>query len=129
MCGLATTRNDDAGAGLRAVRSRLHSGRQVHEAGDGADHTLGMVDQTDKLTQRGPPPEVNDPLQARMVMPGSPNLDELDSAAKMINNLLRAFGLPPFDGDVVLAAGVDDPERRVGGGQFVHLGVPRFFDV
>ena len=40
------------------------------------------------------------------------DLDEKNLAVEMINHLLKPLGPPPFDGDIVLAAGGDEPKRN-----------------
>ena len=55
-----------------------------------------------------------------------PDLDELDSAAEMIDHRLIASRVPPFDGHIVLAAGGDDPKRNGFTRDLVDLREPGF---
>ena len=58
------------------------------------------------------------------VLYGGANVDELDLAAKMIHDLLIALRMPTLDGEIHLAAGNDQPERRAGSFDLFDPGKP-----
>ena len=70
------------------------------------------------------PAKINGSFQLRMVVSELSHLDEEDLSAKLIDHLLVAFCLPPFDRHIIFAPRSDDPEGRGLSGHFVHLGVP-----
>ena len=97
---------------------------QVHEAGDWAKDTLGVVDQPDQFPQAGLAAQIHDAAKPRVVMPLLTDLHEQDPILKMIHDLLEPIRTPPFDRGVVFAAGGDDPKRGVLAGDLVDLGIP-----
>src|SRR5438105_2831947 len=63
------------------------------------------------------------------MMPALSDLNELDFASEVIDYFLITLRLPPFDRDVELAAGHNNPKGSFFFGEFVHLRVPRFFQI
>src|SRR5436190_23426305 len=49
-----------------------------------------------------------------MIMPFLPNLNKQHAILEMIDHLLPAAAMPPYDGEIVFAAGSDDPIRARG---------------
>jgi hypothetical protein len=125
--GFTTAGDYDAGPPRGAAGGRLHGGGQVHQGGYGTQHPLRVIHQADQFAQGGFAAQVDDTLQAGMMMAGATDLNKLDSSLEMIDHGLVALRLPPFDGDVVLPAGGDDPKGSVLPGKFVDLGVPGLF--
>jgi len=111
--------------GLAALH--FHGRSQMHQDGYRTEHTLRVMDQTHQFTQVRLSAQVNDPIQFGMVVPRLPDLDELNPATKMIDDLLITLRLPPLDGNVMFPTGGDNPEGRVLARDFVNLGVPGFF--
>jgi len=115
------TRNYDAGPGLPQRAPALHGGGQVHQRGHAAKHTLGVVNQPHQFPQGRAPAQIDHSPQLRMVVPKVADLYEQNPASKVIDDLLVAFARPPLDGQVMFAAGGDNPEWRVLSGQLMHL--------
>src|SRR5438034_4576365 len=99
----------------------------MHQDGYRTEHTLRVMDQTHQFTQVRLSAQVNDPIQFGMVVPRLPDLDELNPATKMIDDLLITLRRPPLDCNVMFPTGGDNPEGRVMARDFVNLGLPGFF--
>src|SRR4051812_39282158 len=54
-------------------------------------------------------------------------LHEKDFAAKKVDDLFIAPPIPPFDGEIKFAAGVDNPKRNIAASQFMYGGLPALF--
>ena len=52
------------------------------------------------------------------------NLNKLNSSPEMINHLLVAPDVPPFDCQIILATGYNDPKGRIFPSQLSHLRTP-----
>jgi hypothetical protein len=85
-----------------------------------------MVDQPDELPETGLAAQIDHAIHPWVVMTRLADLNELNPAAKVIYHLLVTFGLPPFDGDVVLAPRSQDPERDRLSRDLLNLRVPGF---
>lgn len=97
---------------------------QMHEPGDRTDHPLRMVDEPDELPQIGLPAQIDHASERRVVMASAPDLDKLDAPAEVIDHLLPAGRIPPFDRIVIFPTRDDDPVGRVLAGQFHDLRSP-----
>jgi hypothetical protein len=86
-----------------------------------------MVHESDQLSDVGFAAQVDRALESGVVMTLITDLDELNSPAKVIHDLLITIGTPPFDGHVVLAASRDDPKRDFLACQFPDLRIPGLF--
>jgi len=119
--GLTATGDDDTRTVGGPGAPILDRGGEMHEGGDAAKHALGVVNEANQLPQAGLAAQVNDAVQAGMVVSVLADLDKLNAAAKMVYDLLVAFRLPPFDGQVVLSSRANDPKRGVFPGNFMNL--------
>lgn len=85
-----------------------------------------MVDQADQLAEIRLSPKIEDTFKGRVMVSQLSHLDKQDMAAKMIDHVLIARRVPPFDGVIELAAGVEDPERYRVAGNLLDLRHPGF---
>ncbi len=122
--GLASTGDDHGGTVLGHARFDFDGGGQMHQGGHSAEDALAVVNKADQLAEVGLAAKVDHAFEARMVMAAFAHLNELDSAAEMIDHFLVARCLPPLDRHVELAAGHDNPEGCVLACQFAHLRKP-----
>ena len=122
--GLASARDHHAGPVRWLSTFDLDCCRQVHGRGHAAKDSLGVVNQPNELAQVGLPPQVDHSLEFWVMVPALADLNELDLPAKVVDDLLVSFRLPPFYGDIKFPAGYDNPERNVLAREFVHLRVP-----
>jgi hypothetical protein len=83
-----------------------------------------MVNKPHQLPEVGLAPEVDHAIQFGMVMLHVANLNKLNFSPEMIDHLLVAPGVPPFDCQIILAPGYDDPKGRILASQLAHLGTP-----
>ena len=65
-------------------------------------------------------PEIKHSSQGGMVVPVLSHLHKKDASGKMINHLLVASGLPPFDGEIEFSACCHEPEGT--SANFLHPG-------
>src|SRR5687767_6484551 len=117
---LAPAGDNHCGARGRTIGTRWHRGGEMHQRSDTAENPLRVIDQSHQLAQVRPATEIEHILERWMIVTDLSNLDEEDPAAKMIDDSLVSPPVPPFDGEVEFAARIDDPERQVAAGQFVH---------
>lgn len=94
----------------------------MHDAGDGADDTPGVVDESDELSEGGAAAEIDDAAKSGMVMGGIADLGEEQASGEVIHDGLVTGGIPPLDGVIELAAGDDDPEGEIVAGAASDLG-------
>src|SRR5436305_1961390 len=64
-----------------------------------------------------------------MVVARFADLHKQNFSAKMIHYLLVSSNVPPFDGEIILAARCDYPEGNVFARELLNLRVPRLFQV
>lgn len=123
--GLAAAGDDDAraqGAGFRG-----DGGGEVHQRGDGADHPVGVMDEADELAEVRFAAQIEDATQQWMMVARFAHLHKADAAGEVIDDGLQAPGVRPLGGEVVLAAGDDDPKTGAGAFDFLHLAEPAAF--
>ena len=125
--GLASAGDDDAGAILRAACADGDGGGEVHDAGDGAEHADAVMHESDELAHIRLSAQVEHAAQGRMMVAFCADLDEKDFAPEVIHHGLPSLGGPPFDGDIGLAPGGDNPIWHVRADDFSDLRRPRFF--
>src|SRR5215469_11168628 len=99
----------------------------MHQTSHGTKNPFRMINKAHEVSKTGLASQINHSLEPRMMMPILAHLRELDSAPKMINNLLVSTRVPPFNGDVILPTGGDDPERDILPGQVVNQRAAGFF--
>jgi hypothetical protein len=104
----------------------LHGGGEMHEEVEGAEHSLGVVNEPDKLTQIRFPSQIDHSVQLWMIVSLGPYLNEENTVAECVNDSLETFMLPPLDRLFERAAGANYPERYFVSGEFLHLRHPRF---
>src|SRR5262249_2929358 len=104
MRRLTSPGDDDARPVALASTGIFDCGSQMHQTGYGAKNPLGVKNQSHQLAQGSLAPQIYDTIQARVVMTIITDLHKQNSIAKLIDHLLITPGLPPFDGDVVLAS-------------------------
>ena len=109
---LASTGNHYAGSQAMTVARDWHCGRQMHQSGHPAENALGPMDQPNQLAKRGPASKIDATLQFRMEVPCSPDLNELNSTAKVIHHSLVALTRPPLDGHIMLPSRHHKPIRQ-----------------
>ena len=97
----------------------------MHQERHRAQHALGVMDQPDQLPQIGLAAQIDDAAQRTMLVARLPDLDEQDALGEVIDDTLIALVIPPFDGEVPLAAGDHDPERHAPVEDLLDLRNPR----
>ena len=121
----ASAGDDDAGAVQRAVRTHGDGRGEMHDSCDRAQDARAVMDEADELAHIRPAPEIEHAAQGRVMVVLSPDLDEEDAAPEVIHDGLPPLRGPPFDADVRLAPGGDDPIRHVRADQRGDLRHPR----
>jgi len=91
----------------------LNCGRQMHQGGDRTKHSLGVIDQTNELSERGVPAQIDHPFQLGVMMPALTYLDKLDFPSKMVHDRLVTSRFPPFYGYIIFSACGHNPKGRV----------------
>jgi hypothetical protein len=61
----------------------------MHDERDRTQDALRVIDKPDKLPQAGPPAQVNQAAQFRVIMAGLADLHELDAPAEMVHHTLK----------------------------------------
>src|SRR5437870_3987010 len=86
VCWFAPAGNHHTWTKRRPANLHRDCCRQMHQAGDRAEHSLRVIDQAEKLAQIGLAAQVQGPLQFGMMMPPPSDLDKEYLAAKMIDH-------------------------------------------
>ena len=102
-------RDHDAWAKRVSIRSSRHGRGQVHCRGNRAQHSGGMVDQVNKLSEGGLSHEIKGSANRRMHVLSASGLNEKETPRKMINHFLKAIVGPPLDGKVALPSRDKNP--------------------
>ena len=92
----------------------------MHEKGDGAQNTLGAVNQADDVSQAGLTAQVQNSSEGGVVMLRVPELNEQEPASEVIDDGLPSAEMPPLDRVVVLPARYDQPVRDFEAGGLAH---------
>src|SRR6516165_3623019 len=109
MRRLAASRHDHARAAFWRSRLAFDGRSQMHEKCDGAQNSLGAVNQAHDVAQAGLAAEVENSIQGGVVMLLVTELNEQKAALEAIDNRLPATKMPPLDCVVVLSARHDQP--------------------
>jgi hypothetical protein len=86
---------------------------QMHGEGHWANDTFCMIHKPDELAYVGLAHEVEYATERGVPVTHLSTLHELNSAQKMIDNLLVVCGRPPLGGEVILTASDNDPESTI----------------
>lgn len=122
--GLATSRDDDTRTIARKVCWWRDGGGQVHNPGNGAHDASTVMNEAYEFPHAGISAKIDDPAQGRVAISDRADLYESNAPVEMIDDGLPAFGRPPLDSAVGLAAGDDDPVGHVEPEDFRHLRRP-----
>ena len=110
---LASPGDDDTGAVPWPALAHGHGGGEVHDAGNGAQDARAVVNEPDELTHIGLPAKIEHAAQGQVMIATRADLGEEDLSLEMIDDGLPPLGGPPFDADIALAPGGDDPIRHI----------------
>src|SRR5688572_14483860 len=112
MRRLASAGDDHRGTSGWTIRTHWHRGGEVHQGRNATQDTLRVISEANELPQIGFAAQVHDVAQRRVIMADLADLNEKDFASEMIDDLLVAPPVPPFDGEIKLATGIYNPERK-----------------
>src|SRR5262245_11957550 len=111
VSGLPPARHHDTSPQPLPPRRQGHRRRQVHEKGHRTNDAFSVIYQPHEFAQIGFPTEVEHPFERWMVVALFAHLHKENTVAEMIDDLLPAAPMPPFDREIVLPARGDDPVR------------------
>src|SRR5271154_1717138 len=121
--GLAAAGNHHA-CTIGRILFCLDGSGEMHEQVEGAEHSLGVVNEPDKLTQIRFPSQIDHSVQLWMIVSLGTYLNEENTVAECVNDSLETFMIPPLDCLFKSAARTDYPERNFVSGEFLHLRHP-----
>src|ERR1041384_7696047 len=98
----------------------------MHQRSDATNNSLRVINQPHQLAHGSLAAQVNDALESGMVMACAANLDKLNFALEMVDDLLMAGRVPPLDRYIGFAARIDDPKGSIFAGQLMDLRIPEF---
>src|SRR5437588_9546030 len=104
-----------------------HSGGKMHECGDWREDSLGMINESYELAQICLSAQIKHAIKTWVKVTSLADLDKKKFFTKMIYYLLIALWLPPFDGDIELSSGANNPEWNILIRSFVYLAEPSSF--
>jgi hypothetical protein len=127
MSGFAAAGDDDARTIRRLAALCVHSGGQVHEQCNRAEHAARMIDETNQLTNICFAAQINGSIELRVMVAILADLDELYLSSELIDYSLKAFCAPPLYGYVIFATCGNEPEWNLRTGKLRDLRVPGLF--
>lgn len=126
MGRLTSASHNHAGSAASGARFCFNGRGEMHGRCDPAKNPLGMVNEANQFAQIRFASKIDYSLKLRMKMPDSADLNKLNFAAEMVDDVLIALSTPPLNSNIVFTARSDDPERKVDAGEFMDLREPGF---